>query len=125
MNGEVLFFFEKHTEALPVYEELEKRILSCIPDAVIKVQKSQISFYNKHLFACVSFTRVQKGVRYPPSFLTVTFGLEHKADSPRISAAAEPYPSRWTHHVTVSNPEDIDEQLMAWIKEAADFSANK
>ncbi len=125
MNGELLFFFEKHMEALPVYEELEKRILEDIPNVRIKVQKSQISFYNKHLFACVSFTRVRKGIEYPPSFLTVTFGLGHRVDSPGISAAVEPYPSRWTYHVVISKPEDIDEQLMAWIKEAAEFSANK
>lgn len=31
----------------------------------------------------------------------------------------------WTHHVVVSKKEEIDDELMDWIKEAADFSASK
>lgn len=125
MNGDILFFFEKHMEALPIYEKLEKRILEDIPNVRIKAQKSQISFYNKHLFACVSFIRPVKDFHYPSSYMTVTFGLNRKAESPEISAVTKPYPSRWTHHAVVSSPEEIDSQLMDWIKEAAEFSASK
>lgn len=55
MNSDTVFFFQEHIDALPLYEALEKRIVNEIEDVRIKVQKSQISFYNKHLFACVSF----------------------------------------------------------------------
>lgn len=37
----------------------------------------------------------------------------------------EPYPGRWTHHVLVSGTEEIDDELMGWVKEAAVFSAGK
>ena len=54
--------------------------------------------------------------------MVVTFGLNHKKESPRIESASEPYPNRWTHHVLVADTEEIDDELMGWIKEAAAFS---
>ena len=91
----------------------------------IKAQKSQISFYKRHLFGCVSFLRVKKKKELPDPYLVVTFGLEHPVESPRIAVATEPYPNRWTHHLILSRPEEVDDELMAWLKEAADFSAQK
>lgn len=125
MNGDVLFFFEKHKDMLPVYEILEGRILNRIENVRIKVQKSQITFYNRHLFACVSFLRVRKKKDCPSDYIVVTFGLSHKIDSSRIDIATEPYPNRWTHHVLISSIEEIDEELMSWIAEAATFASMK
>ena len=125
MKDEVLFFFDQHMDALPLYEALENRILREIENVRIKVQKSQISFYNKHLFACVSFAKIRKKKDCPASYLVVTFGLEHKLESPRIEITTEPYPNRWTHHLLVADVEEIDEELLAWIREAAAFSERK
>ncbi|MBS5725702.1 MAG: hypothetical protein KHW59_07995 [Clostridiales bacterium] len=125
MNTDILLFFEGHMDALPFYDKLEEQILSEIDNVRIKVQKSQISFYNKHLFACVSFMRVGKLKDCPENYIVVTFGLEHKAESPRIDIATEPYPGRWTHHLLVSQLDEIDDELIGWIKEAAEFAAVK
>lgn len=94
-------------------------------NTVIKVQKTQISFYNRRLFACVSFARVRKKADCPEPFLVVTFGLDHKVESPRVDVATEPYPNRWTHHVLLSDAAEIDEELMRWIQEAGRFAAAK
>ena len=40
----------------------------------------------------------------PHPYIPVTFGLG------------------WTHHVLVSSVDEIDDQLMGWLKEAAEFS---
>ncbi len=58
----------------------------------------------------------------PFSYIVAIFGLSHQAASFRIDIAAVLYPNRWTHHLLVSRPEKIDEELMGWIKEAADFA---
>lgn len=55
----------------------------------------------------------------------VTFGLGHRLDAPRVAVATEPHPGRWTHHVLVTDPVDIDDELMAWVREAYEFSINK
>ena len=125
MNTDVLFFFNDHMDALPLYERLEELILEQIPDAKIKVSKTQISFSNKRGFAFVSFNPCRKVNDRPDVWMTVTFGLSYRKDSPRIDVATEPYPNRWTHHVMVGSEEEIDAELMGWIREAAEFSASK
>lgn len=51
--------------------------------------------------------------------------LRRRLDSPRVDAATEPYPNRWTHHLLISDPAEIDDELMGWIREAAAFSDGK
>lgn len=125
MDGDTLLFFEGHQDALPLYELLEKKILEEIGHVRIKVQKSQISFYNKHLFACVSFLPVRRKKDRPDGYIVVTFGLNHRVASSRIDVAVEPYPGRFTHHLLISCTEEIDDELVGWIKEAAAFSSLK
>ena len=45
--------------------------------------------------------------------------------APRVVAASEPYPGRWTHHVLVTEADQIDEELMGWLREAWDFAESK
>lgn len=125
MDERILAFFDQKMAALPLYEKLEQQILSEIENVIIKVQKTQISFFNRTMFACVSFARVRRKKDCPNTFIVVTFGLDHKQESPRIDVADEPYPNRWTHHVLISELEEIDDELMGWMKEASVFSAGK
>ena len=68
MRADVLLFFQGHMEALPLYEQLEKRILAKIANTRLKVQKSQISFYNRCMFACVLSPRCAKSkIARPPT----------------------------------------------------------
>ena len=125
MDTDTLLFFAGRPEALALYEILEGQILSRIANVKIKIAKTQITFANPKGFAFVSFLPVRRAKRRPPVYLTVTFGLGYRKESSRIDAATEPYPNRWTHHVMISKPEDVDEELLSWIAEAAAFSAAK
>lgn len=119
LSFDELQFFDGHLPALPLYVSLRARILSEIDNVEIQVKKTQISFKNPYLFGAVSFTPVRKAKDRPKTFITVTFGLFHHCESPRIDAATEPYPNRWTHHILVGEPQQIDDELMSWLKEAA------
>ncbi len=125
MDTDILIFFDQHMDSLAFYEAFESSVGKEITDIRIKVQRTQISFYNRRLFACVSFARVRRKKDCPPNYIVITFGLNYKLESPRIEAVSEPYPNRWTHHVLISDPNEIDEELMGWIKEAAAFSEKK
>ena len=125
MDNDVLFFFGDRVDALPIYERLENAILTRIPDVKIKAAKTQITFANRRGFAFVSFNPCRRAKDRPAVWLTVTFGLGCRKESPRIDAATEPYPGRWTHHVMVGTPDEIDEELLGWILEAAAFSDTK
>lgn len=125
MDEKVLFFFSEHMEALPLYEELERRLMSELESVTVKVQATQISFYNRHMFACVSFAKVRRKSERPDIYIVVTFGLDREVRSPRIDAASSPYPNRWTHHVLISQLSEIDDELMGWLKAASAFSDSK
>ena len=125
MNNNILLFFGQHIEALPLYEKLEDQILMKIPEVKIKVAKTQISFSNKRGFAFVFFIPCRRAKERPAAWMTVSFGLGYRKEAERIDVATEPYPGRWTHHVMVGSTAEIDEELLAWIKEAAEFSASK
>ena len=125
LTADELFFFDAKPEALPLYEALRKAVLDRISDARIEVKKTQISFFSRHMFAAVSFTPVRRAKDRPHPFLTITFGLPYRKESPRIDAAAEPYPNRWTHHMVIGAENEIDSELLSWIEEAAVFAAHK
>ena len=125
MDNDILFFFGQHMDALPIYERLENAILTRVPGVRIKVAKTQITFAKRYGFAFVSFNPCRRAQDRPAVWMTVTFGLGCRKESPRIDAATEPYPGRWTHHVMVGTPDEIDEELLGWILEAAAFSDTK
>ena len=122
---EELRFFEEHEAAFPICEALRAGILREIAGVRIGVKRTQISFRTKYGFAAVSFLPVRRAAQRPPVWLTVTFGLPERLCDPRVDAAVEPYPNRWTHHVMVGAPEEADGQLLGWLREAAAFSAGK
>lgn len=121
----ILLFFREKPRLLPLYEKLESLIFSRLEGVQVRVRKTQVSFYQKRLFACVSFTPVRPKKERPPLFFTLTLGLGRRLDSPRVDAATEPYPGRWTHHMMLSDSAQLDKELVDWIIEASQFSQNK
>lgn len=125
MDPAVLFFFEKDPAALLLYEAFERAVRELVPDVGIKVQKTQITYTNPKVFAAVSLRPARRKAERPEHYITVTLGLNRRLDSPRVDAASEPYPARWTHHLMISSAEEIDGELLGWVAEAAAFSASK
>ena len=123
-GSDILAFFDSKPLELALYEALFRRMEAAFPDAAVKVQKSQISFYGRHLFAAASLP-VRRKKDWPKQCLVVTIGLSRRLESPRVAVAVEPYPGRWTHHVLVSEEEQIDEELMGWLREAWAFAESK
>ena len=122
MSVDELFFFDRKPAALLLYEAFRESVIARWPDTRIEAKKTQISFFNRYMFAAVSFTPVRKAKDRPDPFLTITFGLPFRMDSARIDVATEPYPNRWTHHVMIGTEEEIDDELLSWIAEAAEFA---
>ena len=119
-ESDVLFFFDGRPDALALYQALAERLARIAPEGSVKVQKSQISFYDGGLFAMASLPK-----RKRDRGLVVSFGLGRREPSPRVGVAVEPYPGRWTHHIMLSDPAQLDEELAGWIIEASQFSQNK
>ena len=122
---DTLLFFDRHQAVYPLYECFQKKLLARLPESRIKVQKSQISYYNRHLYACISFLKVKKKSELPDDYFVLTLGLPAPLASNRVAARTEPYPGRWTTHFVISSPADLDEELFDWIEQAYQFAQEK
>ena len=101
---DTLHFFDGHPDALPLYLRLEELLYREFPAVNKRVQKTQITFTNRHVFACVSFTRVKRKAELPDPYLVLTLGLPEAMPSPRIAVVCDagpttlssPAPGTWT-----------------------------
>ena len=117
-DPDVLQFFDGHGAALPLFLRLLEMLALAFPDANMRVQKTQITFFCRRAFACVSFARVKRKADLPPGYMVVTFSHPGPLGSCRAACSAQVRPGRWTHHVVVSSPEELDGELLEWIRES-------
>ena len=125
LDADALMFFDQHMDILPLYQAFEELLFDSFPVVNKRVQKTQITFSNRHVFACVSFARVKRKAELPMRYMVITLGLPAPLDSERVAVKTEPYPGRWTHHFVVSTTEEMDEELLSWIKNAYTFADTK
>lgn len=120
----ILFFFDGKPAELALYEAFSAQMEAKFPEASVRVQKTQISFYGKHLFAAASIPlRRKKG--WPKTCLMVSPRLPIRLDSPRVAAAVEPCPGRWTNHILLEKASEVDERLGKMLDFAWQFSQEK
>ncbi len=100
-DGDTLLFFAGHPASLPLYLCLEEKIITLFPQAQKRVQKTQITFFHRHVFACVSFARVRRKQEQPEGSVVLTLSLPSPLESPRAAVQTEPYPGRWTCHLVI------------------------
>ncbi len=120
-----LLFFQGHEETLPLYAAVREASFKACPQMRIEVKKTQISFFARFLFAAVSFTPVGRAKDRPRPFLTLSLSLPTRLENPRVTAAVEAYPGRWTTHILLGRPEDVDGELTGWLRAAAAFATGK
>ena len=125
IDGDTLLFFTGHAAALPLYARLEEKIGEMFPEAGKRVQKTQITFFHRHVFACVSFARVLRRSGQPEGSLVLTLGLPAPLHSARVAVQTEPYPGRWTCHLVLRSAEEVDGEILARLREAYAFSERK
>ncbi len=125
IDGDTFLFFADHAAALPLYACLEEKIGEMFPEAGKRVQKTQITFFHRHVFACVSFARVLRKKDQPEGSLVLSLSLPAPLPSPRAAVQTEPYPGRWTCHVVLRGAEELDGELLGWLREAYEFSERK
>ena len=125
LEEDVLMFFAGHMAVYPLYEKFEAELLRRHPGTRIKVQKTQISFYDRHMFACVSFLREKQKAELPENWFVLTLGLPGPIPSDRAAVKTEPYPGRWTNHIVLSREDDLDEELFGWLEQAYAFAQCK
>jgi len=124
MSEAELFFFNDWPQLVGLYEALRGAVMEAWPGTDVKVSKTQISFRNRHIFAMASLP-IRRFKGFPREYLLLSLGMPERLDSPRVAAQSEPYPGRWTCHVPVCSPEEIDGELMGWLERAWRFAETK
>ncbi len=101
--------YAKKENLKPIYEQLLKQITQLGKDIEIVPKKANVSIKRKKQFALIqpsTKTRIDLGLK-----------LKGKPTTDRLESSG-PFGSMCTHRVRLSQKEDIDPEVMAWLKEA-------
>ena len=92
--------------------------VSGFEDVQIRVSKSQLTFRRKRSFAYL-WTPGQY-LRNATAEVVLTIALGRHDASRRFKQVVHPTTKHWIHHLEIHDIADIDEQVVGWIREAAD-----
>jgi hypothetical protein len=113
-DSELLLNQYKGKESLkPIYDKLHDEILKFAKGATITPKVGAVSFIGKRQFALIkpaTKTRIDLGLKLPG--VEITERLEKSG----------PFGTMCTHRVQITNIDQIDQQLLSWLKEAYEKS---
>lgn len=99
---------------MQIFEEVEQAVLA-LGEATIAVSKSEIAFRRRKGFAFV-WRPGQYVSSDVPAVLSLALGREVVSD--RIKSVAHPSAKVWMHHIELSQPRDLDDEVREWLREA-------
>jgi len=108
-------FFTGREESRRIFDAVRAAVWAAGP-AEMRVSKSQISFRRRRMFAWAWIPGQYLRRETVPLVLTLAF--RRRDSSPRWKEVVEPYPGRFTHHLELSSPRDVDDEVRGWIREA-------
>jgi hypothetical protein len=109
-------YFEGFDSSRQLFEVLQERS-GAVGSVAIRVSKSQVAFRRKRAFAWAWIPgKYLRGCHVAP--LVLTLSLHRREPSSRWKEIVEPEPGRFTHHLEIYSPEDIDHLVLERIREA-------
>ena len=109
-------FFQRMPGAEALFHALIKAC-DAIGDARYVVQKSDIALGMPRHYAYAWLPPHPVKGR-PDATLVLTLRLTRRLDSTRFVQIVEAYPGRYAHHLILSNPPQLDRELLGWLREA-------
>lgn len=103
------FLAGKGPRARQLFERFEQLIAACGPYEVSPA-KSRVAFMARVRFAGVTSV-TDRG-------MSLAFGLPRPLRSPRIRKIEVPAPGWFVHHMRVSSIDELDDQLLEWLRES-------
>ena len=92
-------------------------------DVTVRVTKSQIAYRRDRVFAAIWVPSQYLNGNVAP--LVLTLYLPYRIESSRWKQVVEPAPGRFTHHLELRGPADVDAEVAAWVEEAWRAAAPK
>lgn len=107
-------FFDGHPEGLALFRAV-RRAVEALGEAGVRVTKSQIAFRRRKAFAFV-WRPGQYVNNDVPAVLSIA--LPRRISSDRIKSVAHPTATVWMHHIELSDPSQVDDEISTWLAEA-------
>ncbi|HEX5949559.1 MAG TPA: DUF5655 domain-containing protein [Actinomycetota bacterium] len=112
--------FDGHPQAREVVDRV-RSVLAAMPGTrpvEVRTTKSQVAFRRSRGFAFV--WRPGQYLRGPASEVVLSIALGRRDTSPRFKEVVHPSPAVWMHHLELESPDDVDDEVVGWLREAAD-----
>lgn len=108
-------YFAGNEDGLRIFQAIQ-RAMADLGEVEMRLSKSQIGFRRAHPFAAVWTPGQYLSGERPPLVLTVF--LRRRDRSGRWKEVVEPRPGRFTHHLELAAPSDVDGDVRTWLAEA-------
>jgi hypothetical protein len=108
-------FFAGHPVAHDVYR-LVRSMLKDVGPCEVRTTKTQVAFRRRRGFAYLWFP--VESARRPGVQVVISVALAREDDSPRWKQVAHPSTRIWMHHLEVSTPDELDEEVRGRLAEA-------
>ena len=115
MSTDIDRFFADYPASRRLFDHLDAAVRG-EGDVDVRVTRSQISYRRRRAFAWIWVPgRYLAGSQAP---LVLTVSLPRRDPSTRWKEVVEPRPGRFTHHLELRSVEEIDEEVVEWLREA-------
>lgn len=110
-------FFAGRPLGRAVFEAVRDR-LTAIGPVQVRVSRSQVAFRRRRGFAFLWLPG--QYLAHPDAQVVLSIGLDHHDHSPRFKEVVHPAPGVWLHHLEIRGLTDVDDEVGAWLAEAAE-----
>jgi hypothetical protein len=114
-------FFAGSRLGLVVYRRVNELLTRARPDVTVRASTSQVAFRRRRGFAYL--WRPGTYLRNPEAEVVLSIALTRHEPSGRFKEAVHPSPTVWMHHLEIHSVDDVDQEVEAWLLEAADAAA--
>jgi hypothetical protein len=112
-------FFAGHPDALEAFTRV-RAIMDRLGWYEVRISKSQAAFWRKRGFAYVWMPG--QYLKKPKAEVVLSIVLGRRDESTRFKEVAHPAPSNWIHHLEIRHLGDLDEEVVEWLREAAEHA---
>jgi hypothetical protein len=108
-------FFTGYEASRVLFDAL-RALVDSLGEAELRVGKSQVAFSHQRAFAWAWVPDRYLGGGHAPLVLSVA--LPERSNSPRWKQIVEPSPGRFMHHLELGTESDLDDEVLAWLRDA-------
>ena len=87
-------------------------------ERAVRTSRSQVAFRRRRGFAYLWVPG--RHLRGPAAPVVLSIALDRRVESDRFTEVAHPAPTVWMHHLELPTPDELDDEVAGWLREAAD-----